>query len=274
MLVMMDIIETFLIIQFTICVFGLKNVNIVIEPPIVEKGNSVTIQCNYDLEGELLYIVKWYRGQREFYRYVPQSRPTTMKFPFNGLDIDEDQSNENRVHLRNVDYNLAGNFSCEVSTDAPAFYTNIVSKELKVVELSKNKRLPVLVTDKPKYEEGDVLNASCSSSPSNPAASIYFILNNIVICGPCNTTIYKKEGLWLARSNLLLPLFPSHFNTDNLILRCVTHVTDRYQQEIEIQIYNRPYPIPQRVISSGAILTNGKLLLSCLTLSIFVCFYK
>ncbi|KAK9505087.1 hypothetical protein O3M35_009229 [Rhynocoris fuscipes] len=42
-------------------------------------------------------------------------------------------SNATQVVLRRVGFNLSGNLSCEVTTDAPAFSTALVSKELMVI---------------------------------------------------------------------------------------------------------------------------------------------
>lgn len=42
-------------------------------------------------------------------------------------------SNATQVVLRQVGFNLAGNLSCEVTTDAPAFSTALVSEELMVI---------------------------------------------------------------------------------------------------------------------------------------------
>lgn len=50
--------------------------------------NHSTLKCSYDLEDDILYSVKWYRGPREFYRFTPSERPNTKVFPFDGLTVD------------------------------------------------------------------------------------------------------------------------------------------------------------------------------------------
>ncbi|XP_026475713.1 uncharacterized protein LOC113380863, partial [Ctenocephalides felis] len=45
----------------------LRNVVMTI-PEAVPSGESVVLQCHYDLEGDPLYTVKWYRGRSEFFR--------------------------------------------------------------------------------------------------------------------------------------------------------------------------------------------------------------
>ena len=37
-----------------------------------EVGHSLSLECDYQLEGDSLYSLKWYRDDREFFRYIPQ----------------------------------------------------------------------------------------------------------------------------------------------------------------------------------------------------------
>lgn len=57
-------------------------------PQAVNVGDTVTLQCGYDLEGEALYMVKWYKGPREFFRYIPKEMPSTQVFPYPGINVD------------------------------------------------------------------------------------------------------------------------------------------------------------------------------------------
>lgn len=52
------------------------------------KGHSVRLECHYDMEGEALYSVKWYKDGREFYRYVPRDDPPGTVFPQPGIIVD------------------------------------------------------------------------------------------------------------------------------------------------------------------------------------------
>jgi hypothetical protein len=57
-------------------------------PPVVRLGGEATLLCLYDLEGQPLYSVKWYRGNQEFYRYMPKESPPGRTFPFEGIVVD------------------------------------------------------------------------------------------------------------------------------------------------------------------------------------------
>ncbi|KAI5755900.1 hypothetical protein M8J77_020508 [Diaphorina citri] len=118
----------------TLChVTCLRGVHIRI-PTSVIPGQTVTMICSYDLEGDPLYTVKWYKGRSEFFRYVPKELPHTRVFPYPGINVDVSQSNSNQVVLRDVQMDIAGKYRCEVSADAPSFHTDMVSSYMHVVQ--------------------------------------------------------------------------------------------------------------------------------------------
>ena len=57
-------------------------------PAAVTPGDTVVMTCTYDLEGDDLYSVKWYKGRQEFYRYVPKELPHIKVFPMLGTNVD------------------------------------------------------------------------------------------------------------------------------------------------------------------------------------------
>ena len=53
-------------------------------PVQVMLGERATLQCIFDMEGEELYSVKWYKAGHEFFRYIPGDRDqriTTFNLP-------------------------------------------------------------------------------------------------------------------------------------------------------------------------------------------------
>lgn len=52
------------------------------------RNTSVTLECHYNLQGETLYSVKWYKDGNEFYRYVPRNQPPAQVFPLPGVTVD------------------------------------------------------------------------------------------------------------------------------------------------------------------------------------------
>ncbi|XP_054266904.1 uncharacterized protein LOC128989072 [Macrosteles quadrilineatus] len=166
----------------TAYVRGLRDVSLQLLPPVVERGNSVELLCRYDLQGDPLYTIKFYRGTYEFYRYTPNDHPPIKTFLFKGLDVDlsSSQGRPSSVVVQNVGYNLAGNVSCEVSTDT-SFSTMMSTKYLTVVELPK-KPPDIHIDSSPRsggvWEAGDILNATCTSAPARPTPSLFWFIND------------------------------------------------------------------------------------------------
>lgn len=80
-------------LQLYFCLFseiivGLKDVSVTI-PQAVKRGSNALLVCNYDMENDTLYSVKWYKGRREFYRYTPKENPAMKVFPNqSGLNVE------------------------------------------------------------------------------------------------------------------------------------------------------------------------------------------
>lgn len=51
-------------------------------------GDKATLICQFDMEGDTLYSVKWYKDDREFYRFVPNDRPKLQVFETEGIQVD------------------------------------------------------------------------------------------------------------------------------------------------------------------------------------------
>lgn len=71
-------------------------------PKHIMRHEDAALGCKYDLDGESLYSVKWYKDGFEFYRYVPRDKPPAQIFPLPGVDVD--------VSLMTVDHCLI--YSC------------------------------------------------------------------------------------------------------------------------------------------------------------------
>ncbi|XP_044743286.1 uncharacterized protein LOC123305577 [Chrysoperla carnea] len=162
--------------------WSLRDVRLLVIPSAIERGENVIFLCQYDLEGAPLYAVSWYRGTHEFYRHTPSEIPAIKIFKTNGIYVDETLSNSTQVVLSDVSYSLSGNFSCEVTTDAPSFSTRTASSQLTVIDTPK--RPPILMVERDRYTLGDILHANCTSPPSRPPADIIFKINGIKVSHP------------------------------------------------------------------------------------------
>ncbi|XP_048506905.1 uncharacterized protein LOC105684870 isoform X2 [Athalia rosae] len=258
----------------------LRNVSLEVVPEAVQRGHEAILRCRYDLEDAPLYSVKWYRGRHEFYRFAPKEAPPTKTFPIAGINVDILNSNGSQVMLRNVDFRLSGNFSCEVTADAPSFSTAFVTKNLTVVSLPEGRL--ALTSERERYDPGDILRANCTSPPSKPPTQLSFTLNNVPI-GHVNTKQHRVEsnegqqhnavssGLQWSEINLVLKLLPTHYVNGQLNLRCLAEIPAVYSSTAEVQLGpGLREPVPERVTSEngcpGLTMTSLPASLICLGL--------
>jgi hypothetical protein len=57
-------------------------------PEMAQAGHNVHLTCDYDLERQRLYQVKWYKGSHEFYRYSPYEEQKSKTFLVENLHVD------------------------------------------------------------------------------------------------------------------------------------------------------------------------------------------
>ncbi|XP_054268683.1 uncharacterized protein LOC128990628 isoform X2 [Macrosteles quadrilineatus] len=170
------LLQRIILLITTLCtgVGGLRDVEIR-APIAVSPGSSATLTCRYDLEGDPLYTVKWYKGRQEFFRYVPKELPHTRVFPLPGVNVDISASGPTKVVLRDVQKSLSGKYRCEVSADAPNFHTQVVSTHMHVIRNLEGD--PRILLEKMRYSVGDTLRGNCTAPPSSPPANITWEVN-------------------------------------------------------------------------------------------------
>lgn len=61
-------------------------------PNHVLRTAAIQLECHFNLEGDRLYSVKWYKDSYEFYRYVPRDTPPITTFNRTGVNVDVSQS--------------------------------------------------------------------------------------------------------------------------------------------------------------------------------------
>ncbi|XP_067009744.1 uncharacterized protein [Anabrus simplex] len=213
---------------------ALKDVRVVI-PTAVLRGNSALLFCHFNMEGDSLYSVKWYKGRREFYRYTPNEDPPIKIFPIQGLNVDKSRSNDTQLMLSRVQSNMSGRYSCEVSADAPSFHTSLVSGEMDVVEVPGGR--PTISGVKPRYRLGDMLHSNCSSPWSRPAAKLTWLVNDVQATPAQLVHYYPMKDSRTNREMSLLGLQilvkPQHFLAGRLKIRCIAGIHDLYWQSTE-----------------------------------------
>merc|ERR1712013_458223 len=149
-------------------------------------NQSVSLWCEYDLHGEPLYSIKWYKDQQEFYRFLPKESPPQLSFPVEGTVVELGMSDMSVVHLTNISLASAGQYQCEVSTEAPKFKTIAQDSAMSVVHppaespaitwANKRDRLRNRLGELWGIRVGERLLIHCESEESFPAASLKFYI--------------------------------------------------------------------------------------------------
>ncbi|CAD6994902.1 unnamed protein product, partial [Ceratitis capitata] len=121
--------------------------------------------------------VTWLKvGKGKFFEFINGRNPPFRNTSIEGGEIDWENSNETQVTLKNVDFDLSGQFFCEVSTDSP-IYTEPSQDELLSVFLPQTgppiikfrKRMPFVI--------GERLFALCNTTRAFPAPHITWLIN-------------------------------------------------------------------------------------------------
>lgn len=84
------VFQLYLVLSLSLSVSGywsLKNVQLK-SKIAVRRSDNLKLECDYDLENALLYSIKWYFEDNEFYRFVPKESPPTRVFLVPGISVD------------------------------------------------------------------------------------------------------------------------------------------------------------------------------------------
>lgn len=205
-------------------------------PPHALKGHQAVLKCNYDLEGDNLYSVKWYFNQKEFYRYIPTDNPKVTIFSHHkGVRVNPRLSTEREVVLDDVDFSTTGQYRCEVSGDAPMFQTASTAGILYVVDLPDDG--PEIQGGQPRYNVGDRVNVTCLSRNSRPAAKLSWYINGEK-ADPIHLRTYPDEiiphtNLETSRLGLTFKVRHKHFQRGDLKLKCTATISTVYWKSNE-----------------------------------------
>ncbi|XP_058790645.1 uncharacterized protein LOC131663903 [Phymastichus coffea] len=207
-------------------------------PQHVVQNQTVRMECNFNLDRETLYSVKWYKDGHEFYRYVPKEHPAVQVFPLPGVNVDKRKSIERSIELRRVSHESTGRYRCEVSAEAPAFHTVSNHADMTVVVLPEQG--PRISGTKVKYQAGDLVRLNCTSAPSKPPATLMWYVNEEPVDskhlkGPHNISV-DAGGLSSSQLGLEFRLSAKHFRRGDMKLKCLATISSLYLRSDEHRV--------------------------------------
>ncbi|CAG9761316.1 unnamed protein product [Ceutorhynchus assimilis] len=96
------------------------------------------MNCKYDLEGEPLYDVKWYKDDKQFFGCKADG--SVQEFPLDGVSTYHSNYaaiGSCPINLTKLSRNSGGKYKCEVSLDAPTFRTVSETRTFNFIQYSK-----------------------------------------------------------------------------------------------------------------------------------------
>ena len=243
-------------VAFGLCVFSLcfqaccaVKIQSLEVPEAAIAGHSVHLTCDYDLEGQRLHQVKWYKGTQEFYRYSPSTRERAQVFPVENLLIDFHNSDERTVVLKELHVDMMGRYTCEVSTDGNS-ETVKAAADMIVVAIPRSG--PHMQGYKADVSLGDELQLNCTSLYSKPAANLQFFINNEVVSNKSGWahlrryTITNEGSQWQTESAVLCMQFriqKHHVHQGRINVRCRAFIMQIYQRDVSREVFVKTHEV-------------------------------
>ncbi|XP_063229197.1 uncharacterized protein LOC134534667 [Bacillus rossius redtenbacheri] len=195
-------------------------------PPYKIRGEGAELVCDYELEDDALYSVKWYKDDEEFFRFVPKSDPPKSSYKIEGVKVDHTLSDDKRVALRSLTLQSSGTYRCEVSAEAPSFASAQKEAHMEVVYLPKDG--PHITGEKRQYHRGDEISLNCTSGKSYPASVLHWYINDHQVRDRDELVQYPElvhhYGLVTSALGLRFKVEDHQFQGGSIRVRCVASV--------------------------------------------------
>lgn len=210
-------------------------------PVYAVSGGSARLHCRFMLGSAPLYTVKWYKGNREFFRYVPSEKPSKKIFTQRGITVNVAESDQSSVLLEQLTLSAEGTYRCEVTTEAPSF--EVVASEgiLNVTALPKEG--PKIRGAQTHYNIGDTVDIGCVSLGSRPVVNYRWYLNALP-AEPTNFEISNlatptDDGLESSVSRLRFKISEDRFFNGTVSIKCVASIPNVYIGSDEKIVHQR-----------------------------------
>ncbi|CAG5027472.1 unnamed protein product [Parnassius apollo] len=225
---------TFIIISLLIKESLLLRIVRVAVPSYKVRGQPAQLDCDYELGGDILYSVKWYRDNEEFYRYMPKYDPPKHAYKLDGIKVDLSKSDDRKVLLHPVTLKSTGQFRCEVSAEAPSFASAAGEGRMEVIYLPREG--PRITGNQQENRRGDSMFLNCTSGRSYPAAVLSWDIDGEKVTDPALLVEYPpiqhQHGLVSTALGLHVP------TGRTMQVRCTARVAPSWREGSEAVVGN------------------------------------
>ncbi|XP_017774203.1 PREDICTED: uncharacterized protein LOC108560975 [Nicrophorus vespilloides] len=171
---------TFILLIFTsVSVFGVKITKFYVPGGAT---NEAPIECSYDLEEDQLYDVKWYKDGSQFFRCLPSG--DIVQFEVEGVSVIDRYAKLGScsLTLNMLTKKSAGEYKCEVSTEAPTFKTAVASAKLRIIEYARRTQTVLEEPSDPEETTEDEPRNIAASNSFKIIPLLAFVLLTNIIC--------------------------------------------------------------------------------------------
>ncbi|KAG5671327.1 hypothetical protein PVAND_001530 [Polypedilum vanderplanki] len=165
-------------------------------PEYADIRDIVTLSCSYRMGRNKLNSVKWYKDDREFFRYAPLMDQQISTWTVVGITLySENPYRCNKttcsVSLDNLSSMSSGIYRCEISADAPSFTINFSDQRMTIVALPRHD--PIIQGLNPIYSMDEMLEANCTTASYPPAVIIWHINGILMTAERAQLTQYEIQ---------------------------------------------------------------------------------
>jgi len=170
-------------------VHGLSNVSIDI-PLAVAAGTTVNLSCRYDLQSDILYTVKWYKGS-EFFRYIPKEMPPIGVFGELGAKVVVSDTLNGTLPFRwrAIDVALSSLIVYQETTrNSPRYRHTFNQRSADIV----SKNFPIVSPNRILVEETRFAGNSLRDHRESKSPSVRNRFSSLPIPSPCDDVKFRQ----------------------------------------------------------------------------------
>ncbi|XP_047477770.1 nephrin-like [Penaeus indicus] len=222
-------------------VYGVSALQItsIFVPRTARSGDTVRLTCNFELNGDELYSLAWWKDDKMFYTFISKNEPPKAVYNAPGITVDHEASGLYEVILSHVDHRASGKLRCEVVADYPSFEQDTMDANMTVIEEPLKGPSITGNENRSAYRVGDLLLLNCSSTFSYPPTTLSWDIDGHKVSQE-TVVVYPgevdAEGRETSKSGLQMRLRREHFRQGVLVLRCISTILHMYRRSAQTTI--------------------------------------